>query len=280
MHEAEKPWVGRMLESVHPIPHDISGGYPPEEYFCVPLLTWLPLLLRQPDRGMILHYERDLLKTVLRQQRAILLRIQAPVIERLALEIPQHPATLGTAGEHQGRSWSCMPPKHRKHRRLILGSEVEKAMPRKNAVKPPPQLQRPHIAEEPLLLRKSPTRHLQQRLRRIHTGHPVSLPDEIAADRQPRPAADIENRRRSPAFSLNRLCRHKLEKAIQPWLFEKTPGTSEPIPHGRMPLINSDNAFCLGAHGTRTIAQSAAAHSCTLLPPFPPRPTCDTESFP
>ncbi len=215
----------------------------------------------QPDRAppalRIVADVFDHLKACLIQQSSILFRIEASVIERLALELPQNRTMLRSAGEHQRSPGPDMLGEHRKHPLLILRGQMKEAMPRYDAVKSPPKIERAHVCHDPILIRKSLAAKFDQRRRGIDAGHVPALADPIAGDRQPRAATKIEDR---PAR------RNQREEAIQPRLLEKTPGAPQPIPGGSMPLVKADNPVRVGVH-RGTLPEICPA-------PHPDRPHC------
>lgn len=77
------------------------------------------------------------------------------MVERFALEFADGLAVHRAAGEHQGSVRSGVSPENVEHRTLIFRAEVKEAVPGQDAVKTPAQRQRPHIVDDPVLIRET-----------------------------------------------------------------------------------------------------------------------------
>ena len=79
------------------------------------------------------------------------------MIERIAAITADRLAECWPCVEHQEAVAMRMRGKHRKHRALRIGCQMEKAVPRQNAVECPAELQAAHVGDDPFLVRHALT---------------------------------------------------------------------------------------------------------------------------
>jgi hypothetical protein len=170
---------------------------------------------------------------VLIQQRTILSRVEARVIQRLAFKTSDRLSVCGTACKHQSCARRGVLPKNRKHLPLVVRAQVEETVPRNDPVEWPSERERAHVGHDPFVRRETIPAEIDQGGRRVHPGDVVSGFDQIAGDRHGRSASDIQDRRRG---------RHQPAKPVEPGFLHQAAATFPiPDPFQRPALIQIDD---------------------------------------
>src|SRR5690349_16009085 len=100
----------------------------------------------------------------------------------------------------------------------------------------------------PLVVRKTLRTFTDHRARRVHTGDPAAMLDEVLGDRHAGSAADVKHRGG---------LRKESQKPVQPSLFNQTVATVT-RPRIRVSLVDLDDPAILRSHKARPRLFSAA----------------------
>src|SRR5215468_2741195 len=118
--------------------------------------------------------------------------------------------------------------KYPEHGALIVGLEVEEAVPRQYSVKPPADCQRAHIRDQPLLIRHSASAQRDQGWRAVDARDLETMRNQAPCNRHPAAAAEVKY---CPAN------RKRADQAIDPALVVPAGRTTIRIPCKRMALV-------------------------------------------
>jgi len=97
--------------------------------------------------------------------------------------------------EHQNSGWPGVRGKYAKHPPLVFVSEMKEAIPSQYPAKSSAERQRPHIADDPLLIRHPGSTQRNKRWGAIHASDAKALRNHVTRNRRSAPAAKIENGR-------------------------------------------------------------------------------------
>lgn len=151
----------------------------------------------QPDIGAaaarITHDMAQDVEPIGPQQGSILSAIQAAMIERRPLELADHLAQLGPAGEEQGAAGSQQARQTGEEGALIPRPQVEQAVPQQKPVEGAGQRQGPHIRHQPALIGEAFGRAGEQGWRAIDPGEAGAASDQIEGNGLAIATADIQN---------------------------------------------------------------------------------------
>ncbi len=162
--------------------------------------TWIGLAaLGQPHGPAaslgIFGYLPDHVEPMLFQQPLIFRKVQARVIKRIAPVFAHRHTMLRSGVEHEVRSHFGVAGENREHLALTVEVEVEKAVPRQDAVKAAPQRYLTHIGHDPFLIGKAFLAQLDHLGGGIDAGHAHPVLHEMPCDRPAGPASKVQDRR-------------------------------------------------------------------------------------
>lgn len=167
----------------------------------------------QPDIGAaaarIAHDMAQDVEPIGPQQGSIVGTVQAAMIERLPLEMADHLAKLGPAGEEQGAAGPQQARQTGEEGALIPRPQVEQAVPQQKPVEGAGQRQGPHIRHQPALIGEAFGGAGEQGGRAIDPGEAGAAPDQIEGDGVPIATADIQN--------LPPVRRQGLQESVEPF---------------------------------------------------------------
>ncbi len=105
--------------------------------------------LGEPNRAaaasLVFCHLGDDAKTCGFQQILVFGSIKAGVIQGLSFNATNGLAMRRSTREHQRGAWRGVRPEYREHPPLIFVVQMEEAVPGENAMKEPPETQRPHV---------------------------------------------------------------------------------------------------------------------------------------
>lgn len=105
--------------------------------------------LGQPNRAaaasLVFCHVGDDAKTCGFQQIPVFGSIKAGVIQGLSFKATNGLAMCRSTREHQSGVWRGVRPENREHPPVIFVAQMKEAVPGENAMKEPPERQRPHV---------------------------------------------------------------------------------------------------------------------------------------
>src|ERR1700737_3393088 len=116
------------------------------------------------------------------------------MVKRLAFVGADCLSVRRAAGKDQCCLGCRVPAEDGKHSPLVFWAQMKKAVPGHDAVKALFERQRPHICDDPFLLRKAPCAETYERWRRVHASQMVALLDEASGNGLGGAASDVEDR--------------------------------------------------------------------------------------
>src|SRR5262249_43068091 len=115
------------------------------------------------------------------------------MIDRVTSIVADRLAEGRTRIEHQDRVVTGMSSKHFKHRTLVIGAEVEVAIPCHNAIEGSSMPKTAHVRNNPLLVREPLSTQRDQRRRAIYPRHTNSMGHNITCDRHTPATSEVED---------------------------------------------------------------------------------------
>src|ERR1700693_1087877 len=117
------------------------------------------------------------------------------MVQRVA-SIRTYRLTPGEAGvEHQNAAWSAMFSEDSKHPPLVVVAEMKEAVPSQDCAKSPTKGQRPHIGDDPFLIRHPGSAERDQRRRAVHAGDAKAMRRHMKSYRSAAPTTEIKDSR-------------------------------------------------------------------------------------
>jgi hypothetical protein len=119
------------------------------------------------------------------------------------------------------------------HASLIVHAQMEEAVPRQDSIEATTEIKASHVAHQPFGMWKSRSTQRDERGRRVHTDHLVSLVEQITPDWLPHPATQIQD------------CADRadaLQEEVKPAFFLETSAPIAIVIPGS-PLIEIDDAL-------------------------------------